>query len=231
MNIKILISKIKRYLFISMLAYLVFTIAGVLTYRILPVPFTPLMFQRIFDQIADSKKIHLKHKWVPIEQISNNMILAAIAAEDNKFTIHFGIDYEAIHKAYDHNKRGMKIRGASTISQQTSKNVFLWMGRNYFRKGLELYYTFLIEIIWGKERIMEVYLNSIEMGDGIYGVEAASWTYFHKPASKLNRSESALIVAAFPSPRKNNPAIPSKYLILRQQKILSLMNKLGTVSL
>ena len=231
MKINKLLNRVKRFFIIGLIGLLLFTISGVLAYRFLPVPFTPLMFQRLVEQITTSKSVRLQHKWVSIEKISPNMILAAVAAEDNNFLNHFGIDYEAIQKAYESNKRGRRVRGASTISQQTSKNVYLWLGRNYFRKSLELYYTFLIEIVWGKERIMEVYLNSIEMGDGIYGVEAASQTYFHKPASKLSRSEAALIAAAFPNPRKRNPGSPGKYLVFRQQMILSLMNKIGPVEL
>ena len=157
------------------------------------------------------------------------MIQAAIAAEDNNFVHHFGIDYEAVQKAYEHNKHGKRMQGASTITQQTSKNVFLWIGRTYVRKGLEVYYTYLTEVIWGKERIMEVYLNSIEMGDGIFGIEAASQTYFHKHASRLTRSEAALIAAAFPNPRKRNPASPGGYLVNRQQSIMVLMSKLPVV--
>jgi len=159
------------------------------------------------------------------------MVLAAVAAEDNNFTTHFGIDEEAVKKAYEHNKKTRRVRGASTITQQTCKNVFLWLGRNYIRKGLELYYTFWVEIIWGKKRIMEVYLNSIEMGDGIFGVEAASQSYFNKPASRLTAGEAALIAAAFPNPRKRNPGNPNAYLLHRQQDILWVMEKLGRIEL
>jgi monofunctional biosynthetic peptidoglycan transglycosylase len=187
------------------------------------------MFERFFEQVTQGKKVQLKHLWIPIRKISPNMILAAVAAEDNNFLYHHGIDYKAIHEAYEYNKRGRKLRGASTITQQTSKNVFLWLNRNYIRKGLEFYFTEILELLWGKERIMEVYLNSIEMGNGIYGIEAASWTYFHKPASKLTRGESALIAAAFPNPRKRNPGNPNRYLVTRQQLILSIMNDIGSV--
>ncbi len=184
------------------------------------------MFQRALEQKFDGKKVHIKHQWVSYAKISPNMVLAAIAAEDNNFPNHFGIDHEAVKKAYQYNKRGRRIRGASTITQQTCKNVYLWLGRNYIRKGLELYYTVLVEALWGKKRIMEVYLNSIEMGDGIFGIEAAARTYFKKPASKLSRGEAALIAASFPNPRKRNPAAPGIYLLQRQQEILSLMDKI-----
>jgi monofunctional biosynthetic peptidoglycan transglycosylase len=185
------------------------------------------------EQISENKKPKIIHKWVSIEDISPNLILAAVAAEDNNFTEHFGIDFEAIKKANDYNKKkkGRRIRGASTITQQTCKNVFLWPSRNYVRKGLELYFTFLVETTWSKKRIMEVYLNMIEMGDGVYGAEAAARMYFKKPANKLTRKEAALIVAAFPNPRKYKVAKPGNYLQKRQIKIMSLMSKIKPVKL
>jgi monofunctional biosynthetic peptidoglycan transglycosylase len=215
---------------IGLLVFFIFTFSGVLMYRFLPVPYTYLMFQRLGEQAFSGDKIRLVHVWVPIEQISPNIIRAAVAGEDNNFTSHYGIDFIAIEKAYKYNKRGKRIRGASTITQQTCKNVFLWNGRNYIRKGMELYFTFLVETLWSKERIMEVYLNSIEMGNGIYGIEAASQIYYHKSASKLTRSEAAMIVAVFPNPRQRNPAKPTTYLKRRQQRILNLMNKIGEVT-
>jgi monofunctional biosynthetic peptidoglycan transglycosylase len=214
-----------------MFVFFIFTLSGVLFYRFLPVPFTLLMYQRVCEQVFTGKEIVIRHHWVPIENISPNMIQAAVAAEDNNFVNHYGIDFEAIGKAYEHNQKGRRIRGASTITQQMCKNVYLWIGRNYLRKGLEVYFTLMVETFWSKERIMEVYLNSIEMGNGIYGIEAASRYYFHKPASKLTRSESALIAAAFPNPRKRNPAAPSSYLKNRQQRVLYLMRKIGEVKL
>jgi len=226
MNYFIIFRKVKVFLKYFILVFLLFSLSGVLIYRFIPIPFTPLMFQRAFEQKADGKKIHIKHKWVSFNKISPNMILAAIAAEDNNFKNHYGVDFEAIEKAQKYNKQRKRLRGASTITQQTCKNVYLWLGRNYVRKGLEVYYTFLVETFWSKKRIMEVYLNSIEMGDGIFGIEAASRTYFKKPASQLTRAESALIAASFPNPRKRNPAAPSVYMLNRQQLILSLMNKL-----
>ncbi len=231
MNIEILLSKPWLKLRFLVLFFFVFTISGVIIYRIIPVPFTPLMFQRVLEQMADGKKVHIKHKWVSIGQISPNMVLAAVSAEDNNFQNHFGVDFEAIEKAQKHNIRARRMRGGSTITQQTCKNVYLWLGRNYTRKGLELYYTFMVEVVWSKKRIMEVYLNSIEMGDGIFGVEAAARIYFRKPASQLTRGESALIVAAFPNPRKRNPAAPNGYLLKRQQAILMLMNHIEKVNL
>lgn len=216
-----------------MLGFFAFTISGVITFAIIRPPFTPLMFSRLIDQFSADKKLKIKHKWVSIEDISPNLILAAVSAEDNNFTTHFGIDLEAIKKAqkYNERKKGRKIRGASTITQQTCKNVYLWSSRSYVRKGLELYYTVLVETVWTKKRIMEVYLNMIEMGDGIYGVEAASRIYFHKPAKNLTRAEASLIVAAFPNPIKYQVAKPNSLLLRRQQRILSLMKKIGKVDL
>jgi monofunctional glycosyltransferase len=231
MNSKSLINKCWVFLKYFTLVFFIFSISGVLVYRFLPVPFTSLMFQRVFEKGLEGKKLHLNHTWVPMEKISPNMVLAAIAAEDNNFVNHFGIDFEAIEKAKKYNEHSKRLRGASTITQQTCKNVFLWIGRDYFRKGLEVYYTFLVETVWSKKRIMEVYLNSIEMGDGIFGIEAASRTYFKKPAAKLTRAEAALIAASFPNPRKRHPNAPGNYLANRQQVILSLMNKLGKVEL
>ena len=159
------------------------------------------------------------------------MVQAVVTSEDNNFTSHFGIDVEAIEKARVHNQTHRRKWGASTISQQTAKNVFLWPKRTYIRKGFEVYFTFLIEIFWSKKRIMEVYLNMIEMGPGIYGAEAASQYYFHKPASRLNAGEAAMIAVCLPNPRKRNPVRPTTYMIHRQQAILNLMPKIGKVDL
>jgi monofunctional biosynthetic peptidoglycan transglycosylase len=231
MSFASILRKFWRFLRLFIIFFLIFSIGGVIVYRFLPVPITPLMVQRAAEQLFQGKKISLKHKWVSIEKISPNMIQAAVAAEDNRFMEHRGIDYEAIKKAYKYNKYGKRIRGASTITQQTCKNVFLWQSRNYLRKGLEVYFSYLVEGVWGKKRIMEVYLNSIEMGDGIFGIEAASRAYFKKSASRLTRSEAALIAASFPNPRKRNPSKPNSYLIRHQQRVLVLMDKIGRVEL
>lgn len=195
-------------------------------------PFSPLMIVRYVNPKDNTVERKIVKKWVNINQISRYMVLAAVAAEDNKFTEHFGIDIEAIEKAQKYNEKHAKRKhGASTISQQTAKNVFLWPSRSYLRKGFELYFTFLIEVFWSKERIMEVYLNIIELGSGIYGVEAASQLYFNKPAIKLSRANAALLAAIFPNPIKRNPAKPSAYLIKRQGRILDIMSKLEKVEL
>jgi monofunctional biosynthetic peptidoglycan transglycosylase len=189
------------------------------------------MVKRYFEQKKENKKIGVEHIWVPIEKISPNLVLAVVASEDNNFTNHFGFDIKAIHEAVDHNKKHRRKHGASTITQQTSKNIFLWPTRSYFRKGFESYFTILIEIFWSKKRTMEMYLNMIEMGPGIYGAEAAAQYYFHKPAYWLTRNEAALIAAGLPNPRKRNPATPSAYMLKRQQEILSLMYKIEHVEL
>jgi len=149
-----------------------------------------------------------------------------VASEDNLFLSHTGIDYKAIEIARKEAERGRRLRGASTISQQTAKNVFLWQKRSWLRKGLETYFTFLIEFVWGKERIMEVYLNSIEMGKGIFGAEAVARQNFGKPASKLTKAEAALIAATLPNPKRYNSAKPSAYMLKRQAQIMSLMDKI-----
>ena len=222
---KLRFKRILRWCRNAVLALFVFSLFMVLVYKWLPVPFTPLMFIRVLDPETPQ----MKHHWVSIDKISHAMPLAVVASEDNRFMTHHGFDHEQIRQAMEEAKRGGRKRGASTISQQTAKNVFLWPGRSWIRKGLEAYFTVLIEFVWGKERIMEVYLNSIEMGRGIFGVEAASRTYFSKSAASLTRPEAALIAAALPNPRKRNPGAPSAYMRKRQGAILSLMNKVGAV--
>ena len=211
----------------TLLFLFLFSIFLVVLYKWVPVYYTPLMLIRSSEQAAPPRK----HQWVPIEKISQSVPLAVVASEDNLFMTHHGFDREQIRKAMDEAEKGRRRRGASTISQQTAKNVFLWPGKTYFRKGLEAYFTVLIELIWGKERIMEVYLNSIEMGKGIYGIEAASRAYFSKSAIELTRGEAALIAASLPNPRKRNPGSPSGYMLQRQGEILSLMRKVENVPL
>jgi monofunctional biosynthetic peptidoglycan transglycosylase len=204
----------------------------VILFKFVNPPVTPLMLIRMVEQTAGGQPAILKKKWVSLGQISPNLQLAVVASEDNKFPAHWGFDFEAIDKARDFNesKQGRRIRGASTISQQTAKNVFLWPQRSWLRKGLETYFTILIEAVWGKRRIMEVYLNVIEMGNGIYGAEAASRAYFGKPASKLSRTEAASLAAILPNPLKWNPAAPTSYLINRREWILWNMGNIGQVS-
>ena len=199
--------------------FFVSTILAVVAYRFIPVYATPLMFIRCIEQVADGKSITWHHHWVSLEKMSPSMPVAVMASEDQRFLTHHGFDFDAIQKAAESNKDGRKIRGGSTISQQTAKNVFLWPGRSWIRKGFETYFTFLIELLWSKQRIMEVYLNSIEMGDGIYGVDAAAEYHFNTDASGLSRADCALIAATLPNPRKFSSKEPSAYMLKRQRQI------------
>jgi monofunctional glycosyltransferase len=205
----------------------VVTIAWVIIYRFVNPPITPLMLIRYFESSGKNKSIN--KKWKDYEHFSENIALAIVAAEDQNFFEHHGFDIEAIEKALHNNKRVKRIRGASTISQQVAKNVFLWPSRTWLRKGLEAYFTFLVETIWDKKRILEVYMNVAEMGDGIYGAEAAAQVYFKKPAVSLNKKEAALIAAALPDPRIMSPAKPSEYLYKRQQWIIEQMSNLSSI--
>ncbi|MEO8085817.1 MAG: monofunctional biosynthetic peptidoglycan transglycosylase [Bacteroidota bacterium] len=209
--------------------FLILSIASVIMFRFIPVPFTPLMLLRCGGQLfSTDKKLKLKKDWTSIEEMSSAMPLAAMAAEDQNFEEHFGFDFKAIKKAGEYNERhkGKKLKGASTISQQTAKNVFLFPARSWIRKGFEVYFTFLIEVFWSKKRIMEVYLNVIEMGEGVYGAEAAAQEYFHKPAKKLSIREASLIAAVLPDPRRWSPAKPTPYIIKKSGRIMYFMSQL-----
>lgn len=209
-----------RWAFRLAAAFFVSTILLVLIYRWFPVPVTPLMILRVQENLVEGKPIRLERDWMSLNELSPRLQYAVIAAEDFKFHEHMGFDWEAIEKAARHNERRPgRIRGASTISQQTAKNVFLWPARSWVRKGLEAYFTALIELLWSKDRIMEVYLNVVELGDGVYGAEAASQKYFKKSAAKLNNSEAALIAAVLPNPRRFLITRPSPYTRFRQTMI------------
>ena len=205
-----------------MVAFFASTILSVVALRWVPVWFTPLMFIRLAQQSSDDKPLTLHHHWVPLEEIAPSLSTAVMASEDARFLEHHGFDYKAIEKAAMRNiKHPEKTRhGASTISQQTAKNVFLWPGRSWLRKGLEVYFTTLIELCWSKQRIMEVYLNSIEMGEGIYGADAVAEYHFNTTAKNLTRAQCALIAVSLPNPRRMNSASPSSYMLRRQQRIL-----------
>ena len=193
------------------------TILAVVAYRFIPVYITPLMVIRCIE----NGSLTCHHRWVSLDKMSPHMPVAVMASEDSRFLLHHGFDFEAIEKAAKHNMRKGegKKHGASTISQQTAKNVFLWPGRSWTRKGFEVYFTALIELLWSKQRIMEVYLNSIEMGDAIYGVAACAQYNFDKQADQLSRADFALIAATLPNPRRCSSKFPSAYMRLRQQKI------------
>lgn len=223
-----MIKKILRILLKTVLWFLGLSVASVILFRFVPVPVTPLMLIRCVEQKSDGKSMKLKKDWTPIDEMSATMPLAVIASEDQNFEEHFGFDLDAIRKAQQYNERhkGKRMKGASTISQQTAKNVFLWPSRSWIRKGFEVYFTFLIEIFWSKQRIMEVYLNVIEMGDGVYGAEAAAQEYFHKPSKKLSVLEAALIAAVLPNPRKWSPAKPTAYIQRKSGRIVHFMSRL-----
>jgi monofunctional glycosyltransferase len=225
------LKKLLKWLKYAVILFFGSTIFFVLLYRFVNPPITPLMVSRVFGQMFHGEKIRMTKQWVSLDKISPDLQLAVVASEDNLFLEHHGFDFNAIDKAqeYNYRKKGKRVHGASTISQQTAKNVFLWTGRSWIRKGLEVYFTVLIEFVWPKKRIMEVYLNVIETGDGIYGAEMAAQTYFHKPASRLTGSEAALVAAILPNPRKWSPVNPTGYLLSRQKWILWNMGNIETI--
>jgi monofunctional biosynthetic peptidoglycan transglycosylase len=220
-------SHIMRFFWKLIIWFNIISLFFVVLYKFVPVPYTPLMVIRYFENKSAGKNIETKHHWVPIEDISKNLQKAVIASEDGRFFEHNGLDFSAMRKAAVGNFKGKKLKGGSTITQQTAKNVFLWQGRSYFRKALEAYYTVLIELIWGKQRILEVYLNSIEMGDGIYGAEAATQHWYKRDCKSLTRMQAAGIAAILPNPRRFSPN-GSAYISLKQSKIARyiLMTKL-----
>ncbi|MBO5601425.1 MAG: monofunctional biosynthetic peptidoglycan transglycosylase [Prevotella sp.] len=207
-------------------AFFASTILAVVLFRFVPVFCTPLMFIRSYEQYQAGESIRWKHHWVSIDKISPSMPVAVMASEDQYFLKHHGFDFKAIEQAALKNAERSRKLGASTITQQTAKNVFLWPGRTWVRKGLEAYFTLLIELIWSKQRIMEVYLNSIEMGDGIYGVEAVAQEHFNCHAIDLSRSNCALIAATLPNPRKYSSKYPSDYMVKRKYKIMKEMKNI-----
>ena len=206
---------------------MILSVGSTILYRWVPVPLTPLMIIRCVEQMNNGKSMTLKHDWVSLDEISPKLQLAVVCSEDQNYLKHYGFDWGAIEKAMKSNDSGKKIRGGSTISQQTAKNVFLWQGRSYIRKGFEAYFTLLIETFWSKERIMEVYLNSIEMGNGIYGAEAAAQYWFKKSAAKLNKDESSAIAAILPNPLKYVANPPSAYISKRKTWVKQQMSFWG----
>lgn len=212
--------------------FFVFTISEVVFYKFFPVRHTPLMLIRKTEARHAGKELTLYKQWVDIEDISPELVRAVMASEDNLFLQHHGFSERGIRNAIQEKmNKGAVRHGGSTISQQTAKNVFCTPNRTYIRKAFEAYFTVLIEWIWGKERIMEVYLNVIEMGNGVFGAEAASQRYFRHSAKRLNRQEAALIAVCLPNPRKMSVASPSSYILKRQRQIVTLMPKLGPIDL
>ncbi len=212
--------------------FFILSIGLVILFKFVPVPVTFLMLQRCIEQKADGKEMKLSKEWVDADEISPYLQLAVVCCEDQNYLKHNGFSYEAIRKALKFNeemekKGSSKRKGASTISQQTAKNVFLWPGRSWIRKGFEVYFTFLIETIWSKERIMEVYLNVIEFGDGVYGAEAAAQEYLHKSAKNLTAQEAALMAVVLPNPLKFSIAKPTAYTLGRKKWCVQQMRYWG----
>jgi monofunctional biosynthetic peptidoglycan transglycosylase len=213
----------------GVLAVIGLWLVGIILFAFMPVPFSAVMVERQLGAWLSGDFGYVAHSdWVAMEDIAPSMALAVMAAEDQKFPDHWGFDVAAIEKAISHNeKRPTRIRGASTLSQQTAKNLFLWDGRSWVRKGLEVGLTAGIELVWTKRRILTVYLNIVEFGDGIFGVEAAAQHFFHKPASHLTASEAALLAAVLPNPHRFKAGAPSGYVVQRQQWIMRQMRQLG----
>lgn len=218
-----LLRKFQKFLQWTVVFFFASTILAVVAYRWLPVPVTPLMLIRSVQQVHRGEHVRLRHHWVPLDSISKYLPVAVIASEDQRFLEHSGFDFDAIDQALKEQQAGKRRRGGSTISQQTAKNVFLWPTSSWLRKGLEAYFTVLIELCWDKERIMEVYLNSIEMGDGIYGAEAVAQLHFGRRAADLTRPDCALIAATLPNPLKFSSKHPSAYMLKRQTWIMRQM--------
>lgn len=205
------------------LYFIMITAGWVVLLRFINPPVTWLMLQRGFERKLEGKAWKLEKEWVRYDDLSENLRRAVVTAEDAHFMVHAGFDIKAIREAYKKNQTGSLIRGGSTISQQTAKNVFLWPGRSWLRKGFESYFTVLIELFWGKRRILEVYLNVIEMGDGIYGAQAATTTYFNKPARALTKQQAALLVAVLPNPRRWSPTKPTAFINRKANTIVRYM--------
>ena len=221
--------KILRWIWKAMLWFFGLSILSVIIFKWVPIPFTPLMVTRIIEFKLEGDDAIYSHNWVPLEDISPNLQKAVIASEDGNFLKHNGFDFEAMQKAFKNNNKGRRLKGGSTITQQTAKNIFLWQGRSYIRKGLEAYFTVLIELIWGKERIMEVYLNSIEMGNGVYGAQEAARHWYSKTATNLTPREAAGIAAILPNPRKFKASNSSSYINRRKDKIMRVMRHVGKI--
>ncbi|HWY97636.1 MAG TPA: monofunctional biosynthetic peptidoglycan transglycosylase [Bacteroidia bacterium] len=209
------------------LAFFALSILSVIVFRFVPVPFTPLMLFRCIDQKMTGESMKLDKKWVSFDNISPNLPFAVFCSEDQDFFKHHGFNFKAIQDAMKHDEHSKRLVGASTISQQTAKNVFLSVRRSWIRKGFEAYFTVLIELFWSKKRIMEVYLNVIEFGKGIYGAEAASEFYFHKHAKDLNKEEAAALAAILPDPLKWSPIHSGPFVESRRQWIIEQMNDYG----
>ena len=225
---KTLVSRLWRALAGLVLLFIALSVLAVALLRWIDPPYSAFMAERRIEAwVTHDREYVFRHSWVDLAQISPNLPLAVVASEDQKFPEHWGFDVEAIEKAYQLNQHSHRVRGASTISQQVAKNLYLWSGRSYFRKGLEAYFTLLIEGFWPKRRILEVYLNIAEFGNGTYGAEAAAERFFHRPAARLSRSDAATLAAVLPNPEHYSAAAPSRYVLQRRDWILGQMQALG----
>ena len=224
-----MIKKILNFIKKTLLWFFAISILSVIIFKWVPVTITPLMVIRVVESKFEDSETIFSHDWEPLENISPNLQKAVIASEDGNFLKHSGFVFDAMQKAFKNNKKGKRIKGGSTISQQTAKNVFLWQGRSYLRKGLEAYFTVLIELIWGKERIMEVYLNSIEMGNGVYGAKEAARHWYSTTAKDLTPQQAAGIAAILPNPRKFKASNSSSYINRRKAKIQRVMRQIGKI--
>lgn len=220
--------RIFKFLLKTTLWFIALSVVWVVIYKYVPIPYTPLMAIRSYN---GDENYATKHEWKSINEISKNLQLAVICSEDQSFLEHNGFDINALKEAYEENQEGKRIRGGSTISQQTAKNVFLWQGRTWLRKGLEAWFTFLIETLWSKERILEVYLNSIEMGNGVFGAEAAAKYWFKTSALQLSKTQSASIAAILPNPKKYKANPASKFINSRTYWIKKQMQNFGEFNL
>jgi monofunctional glycosyltransferase len=226
-KINIWAKKLWKWFVKGVFIFFIASIVSTILFRWIPIPVTPLMLKRCVQQVANGEELRLWKDWEPLENISPNLQLAVVVCEDQEYLDHSGFNIEAMKKAFKSNKKGRKLRGGSTISQQTAKNVFLWDGRNYLRKGLEVYFTILIETFWSKERILEVYLNVAELGKGIYGAQAASYYYFKKDAIDLKKTEAATLAVILPSPRKYNALKPGPFVTKRRDWTVNQMRMWG----
>lgn len=222
--------KIMIFLAKAIAAFVIGSCLLVVAYKFINPPVTLLMLMRPLEGLTEGRAVGISKTWASWDEVSPNLFRACMSGEDARFLRHEGIDWKAVDaaKRYNAAHKGKKLRGASTITMQTAKNTFLWNGRNYVRKALEVYFTVLIEAVWGKKRILEVYVNVVEWGDGIYGAEAAAQKYFGKPAKNLTKREAALMAAVLPNPRRWSPAAPTKYI---NKRVAFIQGRMGGIAL
>jgi monofunctional glycosyltransferase len=219
--------RIYRLLLLIPLSFVILSAGLTITFRLVAPPVSALMVERRIESSESGREYSSDYEWVDLNRIAPPMAMAVIASEDQNFLHHHGFDWGAIQRAMEYDEEGKTLHGASTLTQQTAKNLFLWSGRTWIRKGMETYFTVLLEVCWNKRRILETYLNIVEFGDGIYGVQAAAQHYFHKPAAHLTAEEAALLAAVLPNPHRLKANAPSPYVRRRQQWILEQMGHLG----